>query len=118
MKTRLTLKPGANGTKTLLRKYGGRLLAVRYRYDEQRRVRLKTVELIEEELPWVPSLPSNRDPLEQVLVRVNYEEASLREAVKLHGGRWDQGRRLWSLRIGAAYKLDLDTRIVIEGPEP
>lgn len=29
MKTRLTLKPGQNGTKKLLRKYGGRLVAVR-----------------------------------------------------------------------------------------
>lgn len=114
MKTRLTLKPGANGTKTLLRKYGGRLLAVRYRYDEERRVRLKTVELIEEEIPWVPSLPADQDPNEWVLVRVNYDEASLREAVKLFGGRWQQDRKLWSLRIGAAYKLGLDNRIVPE----
>jgi len=51
MKTRLTLRAGQNGTKKLQRKYGNRLLAVRYRYDSVRRLRLKTVELIEEEMP-------------------------------------------------------------------
>ena len=118
MKTRLTLKPGQAGTKKMLAKYGGRLLAVRYRYDEKQRVRFKTVELIEEALPWVPSLPANRDPFEIVLVRVNYEETSLREAVKLHGGRWHQDRKLWSLSLRSAYKLGLDNRIVPEGPTP
>ena len=112
MKTRLTLKPGQNGTKKMQLKYGGRLVAVRYRYDERRRLRLKTVELIEEELPWVPSLPAHRDPRELVLVRIHFEEASLREAAKLHGGKWLQERKLWQLSVGAAYRLGLDTRIV------
>ena len=112
MRTRLTLKPGQNGTKTLLRKYGGRLVAVRFRYDEQRRVRLKTVELVEEEYPWVPTPPAHRNPDELVLVRVNYEEASLRQAVKHAGGRWNQERKLWRLRLASAYELGLDTRIV------
>lgn len=118
MKIRLTLKPGHPGTRKELKKYGGRLVAVRYRYDERQRLRLKTVELIEEEISWVPSLPANRDPLEVVLVRVNYDETSLREAVKLHGGRWLQDRKLWSLSVGMAYKLGLDNRIVREGPTP
>lgn len=118
MKTRLTLRPGQNGTKKLLLKYGGRLLAVRYRYDEQRRVRLRTVELVEDELPWVPSLPAHRDPNEWVLVRINYDEAALREAARLHSGRWDPERKLWRLRIGDAYKLGLDARIVFDGPSP
>lgn len=48
MKTRLTLKPGQNGTKKMLDKYGERLLAVRYRYDAARHLRIKTVELVEE----------------------------------------------------------------------
>jgi len=49
LKTRLTLAPGANGTKNLVKRYGTRLVCVRYRYDSERRVRIKTVELIEEE---------------------------------------------------------------------
>ncbi|MBJ6752323.1 hypothetical protein [Geomonas anaerohicana] len=44
MKSRLNLKPGQRGTKHLVEKYGAALLYVRYRYDEERGVRLKTVE--------------------------------------------------------------------------
>lgn len=112
MKTRLTLKPGQNGTKKLLRKYGGRLVAVRYRYDEERRLRFKTAEIVEEQLPWIPPVPSDRDPNEPVLVRIGYEEASLRQAVKEAGGRWNQDRKLWELRLSAAYAMGLDQRIV------
>ena len=46
MKTRLTLKPGQRGTKSLAEKYGDALLCVRFRYDAELRQRLKTVELI------------------------------------------------------------------------
>ncbi len=112
MKTRLTLKPGQNGTKKLRLKYGGRLLFVRYRYDEQRHLRYKTVELIEEQLPWVPSLSSTQDPNELVFVRIGYEEAELRQVVKSAGGRWQKERRLWQLRIGAVYRLGVEARIV------
>ena len=55
MRTRLILKPGQRGTKRLGKQYGDRLLCVRYRYDEKRRKRLKTVELIVDEVDWQPS---------------------------------------------------------------
>ncbi|MBU5612175.1 hypothetical protein [Geomonas azotofigens] len=48
MKSRLNLKPGQRGTKHLVEKYGAALLYVRYRYDEKRGVRLKTVEIVVE----------------------------------------------------------------------
>jgi len=54
MKARLTLKPGLKGTKKLTEQYGERLVRVRYRYDEKRKKRLKTVELIVEEIDWIP----------------------------------------------------------------
>jgi hypothetical protein len=73
MKTRLTLKPGQNGTKELQRKYGDRLLAVRYRYDPDARVRIKTVELIEEALPWDPPPPRHQLNA-RVLLRIGWEE--------------------------------------------
>lgn len=57
LRTRLTLAPGENGTKKVVQRYGDRLVAVRYRYDAERRLRLKTVELIEEQTPWIPSSP-------------------------------------------------------------
>lgn len=54
MSSRVTLPPGRNGTKKLLRQYGDRLLRVRYRYDSETRRRLTTVELIVDEVPWDP----------------------------------------------------------------
>jgi hypothetical protein len=112
MKTRLTLKPGQPGTKREVRKYGGRLVAVRFRYDADRRLRFKTVELVEEQKPWVPTLASTRNPDEKVFVRVGFAEADLRMAVKAAGGQ----RKLWELRIGTAYELGLDNRIVDDDP--
>lgn len=55
MNARVTLIPGRNGTKKLLRQYGDRLLRVRYRYDSATGRRLKTVELLVEEVPWTPA---------------------------------------------------------------
>jgi hypothetical protein len=49
MKSYAHLKPGRNGTKRLVDKYGEALICVRYRYDEIRGVRLKTAEIIVEE---------------------------------------------------------------------
>ncbi|QXE88964.1 hypothetical protein KP003_00350 [Geomonas nitrogeniifigens] len=48
MKSRLNLKPGQRGTKHLVEKYGDALQYIRYRYDEEHGVRLKTVEIIVE----------------------------------------------------------------------
>lgn len=112
MRTRLTLKPGQNGTQKELKKYGGRLLAVRYRYDEARRVRIKTVELAEDEVVWVPTVPADRDPAEHVFVRIGFEELALRQAAKDAGARWHDERKLWRMALGQAYATGLDRRIV------
>jgi|SRR6185369_4792396 len=45
-RTRLTLRPGRPGTRRLVARYGTRLVRVRYRYDDQHRIRITTVELI------------------------------------------------------------------------
>lgn len=101
MRTRLTLKPGQNGTKKLVTKYGPRLLCVRYRYDAERRLRFKTVEIIEEQERWEPAQPPG-NPNEPVLVRIGYEEGPLRELVKSAGGLWQQDRKLWRLRFASS----------------
>lgn len=111
MKTRLTLRPGQNGTKKLVQKYGARLLAVRYRYDAGRGSRLKTVELVEEELPWQPPLPAGQDPDKPVLVRVGVSELDLRNAVKSAGGRWQPERKLWQVTWAVALTMGLESRI-------
>lgn len=111
-KTRLTLRPGQNGTKKLREKYGERLLAVRYRYDPARGVRLKTVEIIEEVLPWSRAMPYGRDPEDLVFVRIDYAETRLREQVKAVGGIWKPERKLWRVPLSAVYGLGLELRIV------
>ncbi len=62
MSARVTLIPGRNGTKKLLRQYGDRLLRVRYRYDSTTGRRQKTVELLVEDVPWIPARQRTRRP--------------------------------------------------------
>jgi hypothetical protein len=112
MKTRLTLKPGQNGTKKLVAKYGTRLVAVRYRYDPEYRPRLKTVELIEEQLQWDPVAPPGREPNALVLLRVGLHEERLRQSVKAAGGIWLHERKLWQLSYRLASVMGLADRIV------
>ena len=106
MRTRLTLAPGQNGTKKLLSRYGERLVCVRYRYDEQSKKRLKTVELIVDEMPWT----GQPDPL--VTIRLEPHEHEVRRRVKAAGGRWDPDRKLWSLRLSEVRRLRLQNRLV------
>jgi hypothetical protein len=54
MRARKKLKPGQDGTKSLHDKFGDQLICVRYRYDEERKLRYKTVELIVETILWAP----------------------------------------------------------------
>ena len=61
MRTRLTLQPHQDGAKQLFAEYGERLVCVRYRYDERRKRRLKTVELIVEESAWEPRTRASSD---------------------------------------------------------
>ena len=84
-RVRLSLKPGQPGTKSLLAKYGERLVCVRYRYDAQQRKRFKTVELIVDISEWRPG----GDPVagaELVSLRVDWRELELRRRVKAAGG--------------------------------
>jgi hypothetical protein len=105
LKTRLTLAPGDNGTKKLVERYGDRLVCVRYRYDAERMRRIKTIELIEEESPWMPAAAV-------YLVRIGYEEAGLREKIKAAGGRWNGEKRLWLVAGAAVRKIGLQDRVV------
>jgi len=115
MKTRLRLKPGQNGTRKLLRKYGERLVCVRYRYDERTRQRYKTVELIIDTVPWQPPVQHariKRDDYTPVFIKISYSEQALRKRVKAAGAHWDPDRLLWMLPIGKARDLRLEDRII------
>jgi hypothetical protein len=104
MKTRLTLVPGANGTKKLVQRYGDRLVCVRYRYDSERRKRYKTVELIEEESEWMPAEVT-------YLVEIGWQETDLRERARALGARWNPTRRLWTMNRATVRALRAEGRV-------
>src|SRR5215212_7912040 len=99
MHTRLTLKPGKPGTKKQVAEYGDRLVCVRYRYDEERHVRLKTVEIIVEVRDWKPG-EAPPDPLEYVHITFPRSDAT-RLAVKRLGGTFDRDTRTWRITRAA-----------------
>ena len=110
-RVRLTLHPEQHGARQLHAQYGDRLVCVRYRYDEQRRKRFKTVELIVEEKAWAPAAPPGA--AEQLVgLRIAAAEVTLRERVKQAGGWWDAQRQVWELRYERAVALGLTGRIV------
>ncbi len=138
MRTVKTLKPGQKGTKEMQKRFGPSLLLVRYRYDEQRREHLKTVELVvqrrsrEREVECVGSrvpaagsssarLPGSRSGVvaarssRRVALRIGWREKDLQRRVKSAGGRWDPARRLWIVGRDVAERLDLLARVVVRG---
>ena len=83
MKAHTSLLPGQKGTKRLQEQYGRALLCVRYRNDELRGVRLKTVELIVEERPLRTAIRYRNEDI--VSLVVSYTEKSLRDKLKAAG---------------------------------
>ena len=110
MKTRLRLKPGQKGTKKLAAEYGDRLVCVRYRYDSERKKRVKTIELIIEEVDWSPKDIPVPDMI--VGVRVAIGEVELQRSLRKAGARWNREDRVWNLPYTDAVKLGIEDRIV------
>ena len=97
--------------------YGDQLVRVRYRYDEERRKRCKTAEVIVEEISWVtnngqtnPGAPAKSDTI--VSVRVGYVERHIRNLIKEAGGKWSSTGKVWSLTYRKAVEFGLEKRIV------
>ena len=122
MRTLKTLKPGENGTKELLSRYGASLLYLRYRYDEGTSERVKTVELVVQRRSGriEPECPPSRQvggraagaAERHVALRIGWRERALQTRVKSAGGRWDPGSRVWFLRREVAERLELLDRVV------
>ena len=112
-RTSTTVQPGHRGAKKFLAQYGDWLVCVRYRSDEQRRKRLKTIELIVAEWPWAPPPPRRTD--ESVAwVKVVFSERGLRQQVKEAGGVWNPDQQARELRYDRAIALGLRERILEE----
>jgi hypothetical protein len=120
---RLRLRPVQDGTKKLVEKYGDRPVAVRYRYDEYTRTRLKTVSWSRSQ-PWSPSQScantSRRSgepaPSDRFGVRVGSNEVELRDRVKQvaeSGAR--KTSRMWELTYAQIQAMGLEERIVQGG---
>lgn len=113
MKAHTHLKPGQKGTRRLLEQFGDRLLCVRYRYDEIRQVRMKTVEIIVDERPCDPNM-RHRDK-DIVAVMVPFTKMDLRDRLKAAGGRWNPEEKIWRVLFGAIRgDAELVERIVKE----
>lgn len=109
IKTYAHLKPGQSGTLRLQAKYGDALLCVRYRYDAERNVKIKTVELIVEERPAGRSRLKDDDV---VAVTVSFGEAELRQLLRKFRGTWDPQRKQWFVTYGRIRGTPLEERIV------
>lgn len=109
MDIKATLLPGQNGTKDLQRQYGDKLVCVRYRYDEKRRKRIKTIELIIDEKDWIPSNAAAHTA--EVFLTIGYTETTLRSQVKAAGGHWDPAEKAWKLSREKVRELGLESRV-------
>lgn len=112
MEIRLTRRPGQAGTKKFTERYGDRLVCVRYRYDEAKSCRHKTVELIVETVAWTArGRRARRRDEEMVAVRIGYQETDLRERAKRLGAIWRANHRLWEMRWLDAKHLGIADRV-------
>jgi hypothetical protein len=111
MHIRSTVHPGQRGAKKLLTQYGDRLVCVRYRYDDKRQKRIKTVELIVDEEDWTAPNPSPKKE-DLVHIALTVQEVPLRQQVKQCGGRWNPQRGLWEVRYQHVLALGLQARII------
>ena len=105
-----TLTSGQKGTQKFLDQYGDQLVCVCYRYDEERQLRRKTVELIVESTPWIPR--TELIPPDSIVgLKVGLNEVNLQKQIRQAGGKWNRQLRLWQIRYDQAVALKLEARI-------
>jgi hypothetical protein len=113
MKSYAHLKPGQKGTMRLVEKYGKALLCVRYRYDEVRDMKLKTVEIIVDEKP--VQGPRFKDD-DMVPVSVAFDETELSELLKRMRARWEPQIKMWFAPYRLIRGTPLEDRIAVVYP--
>jgi hypothetical protein len=105
------ISAGQPGTKSMVEKYGEKLLYIRYKYDSEKRVKYKTVELVEESSIYERKL-SRKKAEEIVELKVDYLEEEIRTQIKEVGGRWNPEKKVWEIRFKEVKKMGLEGRII------
>ncbi len=113
MKTRLILKAGQPGTKSLVKKYGEALLCVRFKYDARTRQRIKTIELVIEKKTWTP--PKRAYAADTLVpLRIEPYDMPMRQQAKAAGGRWNPEKRRWLVKFGKIAGTQLEKHIQVD----
>ena len=105
------IRPGQRGAKKGADQDGDRLVCVRYRLDEVRKKRVKTVEVSVEAWSWTPP-PPRRAGDQIVWVQSAFPEKMLRQQVKDTGGAGHPDKQAWEMRYDRAIVLGLTQRIM------
>jgi hypothetical protein len=101
------------GTKKLIEKYGADLVCVRYKYDTESRIKIKTVELILDRQIWEKE--NNKIPPNKLVsIQVVYGEAQIGRLVRAAGGQCDRNKKVWQLPYREVVALGFESRIVKE----
>jgi hypothetical protein len=116
MITRLKLKPGQRGTKSLVEQYGDALVCVRYRYDAVSRTRIKTVELIVEKKKLASSKQIFKNS-DIVPVQIAYGEKELGRQIRSLGGKWDSAVKLWYVTYGKIKGTELEKHLILDASQ-
>lgn len=111
MITKKILYAGQPGTKKWIKKYGPKLIAVRYKYDHNNCKKMITVELEADLQDWnrdMQRIPNNK----KVKLKINYGEIDLGIKVKSFGGVWNKKEGVWECKYETVKALGLTNRIV------
>ena len=111
-----TIKPNEAGSKRLVRQYGDKLVAVRYRKGTNPDVIYKTVEIIVDSKPYYPGIthaPAASAKCKEIVpLRISFNEVELRAQVKKAGGQWKPTEKRWYLSYKKVCDLKLKHRIL------
>jgi hypothetical protein len=109
--TKKTVSAGKPGTKKWIKKFGHKLICVRYKYDIENKRKIKTVELEVENQAW--ELDVNRIPANKLTrLKVDYGEIHVGKVIRAAGGRWDKKNKYWELPYREVVALGLEDRII------
>ena len=104
------LLPGQAGTKKFVRQYGEDLVCVRYRYNDEQKIKATTIEVIVEKIPW--NKDPKRIPKNKIMrVSIDYDAVELRRNIISVGGKWNKSEQVWELAYKDVIALGLVDRI-------